>query len=150
MAKYSVFGSGTNTAGDTLAYYVAPATTPGRAYLYELLLGAPPTPADQASEYAIYQISNEQTAGGGAITPTPLDPGDRAALYNAEGPTITGEPTGTLVKMTFGLNQRATFRWVASPGSGFWNAAAEDNGHSLFPIATTSAHDVVFTLLYEE
>ena len=151
MAKYSVSGSGTNTASDTMTYYAAPATTPGRAYLFELVMGAPPTPADQASEYEVRRITNEDaTPGGTATTPTPLDPGDRAALYNAQTGAITGEPTGTTALMAFGLNQRATFRWVASPGAGFWNAAAEDNGTSLFPVATTSAHDVVQTLFYEE
>lgn len=151
MARYGVNSSDTNTAGDTLGYYAAPATTPGRATMYELIIGAPPTPADQASEYEVRPITNENaTPGGSAVTPVPLDVGDRAALYNAVGGAITGEPTGTTSVMGFGLNQRATFRWVASPGSGFVTAAAEDNGMSLFPVATTSAHDVVWTILYEE
>jgi len=151
MANYGVNGSGDNTAGDTIVTYAAPATTPGRATMYELIIGSAATPADQASEYEVRPITNENaTPGGTAITPIPLNASDRAALYNGEGPAMSGEPTGVTSVMGFALNQRATFRWVAAPGSGFQTAAAEDNGMSVFTVATTATLDITFTVLYEE
>jgi len=150
MARYSVSDEGTNTAGDTLMYFLNGATSPGRLELYDIVIGSDATPADQACDYRIHLITNEGTAGGDTITPTPLDAESRAVLSNAEGPAITGEPTGTTVLLMIGLNQRATFRWVAAPGSEFICDAAEDNGFSLFPSSVTSAFAANFTMMYNE
>lgn len=52
-----------------------------------------------------------------AVTPTPIDPGDPAALA-AAGSNSSAEPTYTAGIILFGpmgINQRATYRWVAPP-----------------------------------
>ncbi len=51
-------------------------------------------------------------------TPNPLDPGTRAAgsgaaaNYTAEGTVTSGSSV-----FAVGINQRASYRWVAAPGS---------------------------------
>lgn len=152
MSKYSVVGQDTNTAATTQLYVVNQATTPVNLILYEFMLGSDATPADQASEYVIRYVTDENaTPGGTSLTPRPLRREDRAALATSiEAPT--GEPTytGTVNLLMIGLNQRATFRWVAAPGSEFISADAEDEGFSLFTVGTSSAHNVNVTFLYEE
>ena len=152
MPKYSVSDFGTNTAGDTMLYFVNVAgATASRLSLYELVIGSDATPADQAGDYRIHRITNEHaTPGGGAITPSPLDVASRVALAEAVGFTITGEPTGTEVMLAVSLNQRATFRWVAAPGSEFVCDNAEDNGFSIFPSSVTSAFAVAISMMFDE
>ena len=151
MAKYSVSDQGTNTAGDTMLYFVNGATSPGRLKLYDILIGSDATPADQAADYRIRLATNEDaTPGGDVITPQPLDAEDRTVLSNAVGFTITGEPTGTTDLLIIALNQRASFRWVAAPGSELICDAAEDNGFAIFPESVTSAFACNLTMLYVE
>mgnify|MGYP001569841427 CR=1 FL=1 len=91
------------------------------------------------------------TPGGTAVTPRPLHNEARAALASSvEAPT--GEPTytGTINMMMIGLNQRATFRWIAAPESQFISADAEDVGFSIFTVATTSAHNINCTMFFSE
>lgn len=87
-----------------------------RAKIYDVLIGTNGTPADNPMEF---DISRQTAAGTGtAVTPVPLEPGDRASgtvgLAND-----TAEPTVTATSSVFyiGLNQRASYRWVAAPGS---------------------------------
>lgn len=156
MAKFSVVGQDTNTAGTTLLYFVNGASGSGvlpvNLALSEVIIGSDATPADQASEYTIRYVTDENaTPGGNAVTPRPMMREGRAAMSNAvEAPT--GEPTytGTVNLLMIGLNQRATFRWIAAPGSEFISADAEDEGFSVFSVGTTSAHNVNCTMIYEE
>ncbi len=152
MAKYSVVGQDTNTGGTTLLYFVNGATSPTMLRLSEVIIGSDAAPADNASEFTIRYVTDENgTPNGNAVTPRPIIRGDRAALSNAvEAPT--GEPTytGTVNLLMFGLNQRATFRWIAAPGYEFTSAAAEDEGFALFCVGTSGAVNTNCTMLYEE
>lgn len=152
MSKYTVVGQDTNTASTTPLYFTNTATTPVNLKLFEFDIGTDPAPADVASEYVIRYVTDENvTPGGTAVTPRPLAREDRAALSNAvEAPT--GEPTytGTINLFMLGLNQRATFRWVAMPGSEFVSADVDDEGFSLFSVGTGTAHNVNTTFFYEE
>jgi hypothetical protein len=95
--------------------------------LYDLILGAAGTPADNAVEIDV----SRQTAVGTStvVTANSLDPAQRAAgsiseaNYTAEG-TITAN-SGLL---KFVLNQRASFRWQAVPGSELIWPAVDENG----------------------
>jgi len=152
MPRYSVSTGAavTNTAAESVLYAVNSATSPTRLHMYEWGIGSDVTPADQASQYDILALTDENaTPGGAAITPTPLDAEDRAA--NATGVAeSTADPTGTVILMSIGVNQRATYRWVAAPGSEFICDAAEDNGFSIETVATTSAHDVNAYIMFIE
>lgn len=151
MPRYTIVGQDTNTAATTQIYVVNSTTSPSNIALYEFLLGSDAV-ADQASEYVIRYVTDENaTPGGTALTPRPLYNEGRASNSTAiEGPT--GEPTytGTVNLMMIGLNQRATFRWIAAPGSEFISADAEDVGFSLFTVGTTSAHNINVTFFFEE
>src|SRR3990167_1284761 len=121
MSSYTVVGQDTNTAATTLLYFVNTATTPVNLSLHEIIIGSDATPADNASEFVVRYVTDENaTPGGTAVTPRPLRREDRAALASSvEAPT--GEPTytSTVNLLMIGLNQRATFRWIAAPEKEF-------------------------------
>lgn len=156
MAKFSVSGQDTGTASTTILYFVNGASgsgvLPTNLKLFEVMIGSDAAPADQASEFVIRYVTDENaTPGGNAVTPFNLHREERAAMSNAvEAPT--GEPTytGTVNMLMIGLNQRATFRWVAQEGREFVSADAEDVGFSLFVVGTSSAANVNCTMMYEE
>lgn len=123
MARYETNNSmgGTQQAISTsfktlLSVFSSSTTSARRGKVYDLLIGTNGTPADN---YMTFDISR-QTADGTATTVTPnaLDPADGAMLgvskanYTAEG-TITANSSVFYV----GINQRASYRWVAAPGS---------------------------------
>ena len=121
MAKYAIDGQDTNTANTTILGVSADGTTPRRQRVYDYVLGSGAAPADGAGEYAFERFTAAGTST--AVTPSPLDPADAVALADA-GEAHSGEPTyanvignvGQEPMLLFSLNQRATFRWVASPG----------------------------------
>ena len=87
-----------------------------RGKIYELELGTTGTPADNYLEYDV----SRQTAAGTvtAATPNPLDASDGAAGTVA-GLNATVEGTVTAASSVFyvPVNQRASWRWIAAPGS---------------------------------
>lgn len=98
--------------------------TPRRGKLYDLAIGTNGTPADNFLEFDISRMTVDGT--GTATTPTALDPADAAALASAKA-NYTVEPTVTAASSLFyvGINQRASYRWVAAPGSELvWPATA--------------------------
>jgi len=91
-------------------------TASRRIKWYDLSFGTIGTPADQTYEYDV----SRQTAAGTSTTVTPnsLDPADAACdavgtvNFAAEGTTTSASSIFYL-----GTNQRASYRWVAAPGS---------------------------------
>lgn len=121
MANYSAnnINAGTQQANSatykTLLSLTSSATV-RRIKVYDLLVGTNGTPADNFMEW---DVSRQTVAGTGtALTPTILDPGDGVAL-SAGLANLTVEPTVTAASTLFyvGVNQRASYRWVAAPGS---------------------------------
>lgn len=92
------------------------ATTLRKAWIYDVTFGADGTPADNSITWKI----DRQTSTGTRTTgvPAPLDTTDAAALITA-GVNTTIEPsvTGATQLLEIAANQRATYRWVAAPGS---------------------------------
>lgn len=138
MAKYVV---STATAGTpqamtttlkTLAALTAAtgATTLRKAWVYDVLFGTDGTPADNAMTF---QIDRQSTVGTGtSATPIALDSGDAAALITATvnhtvEPTVTANST----LLSVGINQRASYRWVAAPGGELVVPATNTNGIGL-------------------
>ena len=92
------------------------ATTLRRGWVYDVTFGTDGTPADNT---VTYKIDRQTTVGTQtSITPAPLDTSDAAALLVCGGNT-TVEPTITAstILLEVATNQRATYRWVAVPGS---------------------------------
>ena len=87
-----------------------------RGKVYDVLIGTNGTPADNPMEFDI----SRQTAAGTstAVVPVALEPGDRAS-GTVGAANFTAEGTITALSSVFyiGLNQRASYRWVAAPGS---------------------------------
>lgn len=129
MAKYQVNNSLAGTQQAISSSYKTLQSafcsgTPRRGKLYDLAIGTNGTPADNFMEFDVSRMTVDGT--GTATTPTLLDPADAAALSTAKA-NYTVEPTVTAASSLFyiGINQRASYRWVAAPGSELvWPATA--------------------------
>lgn len=99
-----------------------------RPLLYDLVIGSNAAPADVATLFHLERFTAVGTEGSG-FTPLPLDPAAVAAEADY-GVAHTAEPTYTAneILMKISLNQRATFRWVASPGKEMRAPATANNG----------------------
>lgn len=123
MANYAVTNSNAGTPQSLSSSYkslvgvnAASGTALRRIKVYDLLFGTTGTPADN---YVTWDVSRMTAAGTGtSTTPTILDPADSAALTVATS-NYTVEPTVTAASslLNVGVNQRASYRWVAAPGS---------------------------------
>jgi hypothetical protein len=146
--RYAISGTDTNTASTTLIGLTSAATV--RPKIYDFVVGSAATPADNAFEFQLKRYTAAGTST--SVTPQALDPGDPAALA-AGGVNHSGEPTYTANAILFdtAVNQRATFRWVASPGGEIILPATAANGVGLFSTAVGgSAYTVLMTVHYEE
>lgn len=146
--KYAVTGTDTNTAATTQAGITSTAAIQPK--LYDIVIGSVATPADNACEYFIQRSTAAGTST--AFTPVSLDPTDAAATATS-GVNHTVEPTYTAssIPLRFAANQRATFRWVAAPGSEIKMPSTAANGLGVLANAVGgSAYTNAFTLLYEE
>lgn len=86
------------------------------AKLYDILVGTDGVPADNALDWDV----SRQTAVGTstAVTPNPLDSTLRAAgTVGSANFTAEGTITASSSMLFFGMNQRASYRWVCAPGS---------------------------------
>lgn len=139
MARgYSVSGPNASGSATKTMVTVISATTV-RPRIFDLVLGSQATPADQAAEYAVSRFTAVGTAASNP-TPLPTDPSDVASISTA-GITHSVEPTYTASQdvLVINLNQRATFRWVASPGYELVAPATATNGLGARLVAATTA-----------
>lgn len=123
MANYALTNSNAGTQQSVTSTYksligvTASSTTAlRRVKVYDILVGTNGTPADN---YMEWDVSRQTVAGTGtALTPNALDPADGASV-SACLANYTSEPTVTAASSVFyvGVNQRASYRWVAAPGS---------------------------------
>ncbi len=134
---------------DAVGSVAADATTPRRIKLYDLIVGSEATPADNEFKWTVQRATTAPT--GSAVTAEPLDPADAAALSDVvEGITANGSLTAGAIPLSFALNQRATFRWVAAPGGEIVVPATANNGlHILTPVAG-NLPAVTATINFEE
>ena len=102
--------------------------TPRRGKLYDITFGTLGTPADTTYQFDVSRTTAAGTATA-TMVPAPLDPAD-AAASSASFCNYTGEPTYTAATSLFnlGINQRASYRWVAAPGSEMVWPATNLNG----------------------
>lgn len=139
MAKYAITNGSTSGGGTqqnmTTTYVGAllgissSSATPRRLKVYDVMIGTNGTPADNFIEWDISRITVASTAT--AVAAPPLDPADAAALCLA---TVNSSTHGTIsVPNLFylGMNQRASYRWVASPGGELVSPATSANGFQL-------------------
>ena len=145
--RYSINGSVAVGTNETIVA-VESATTI-RPKLYDVIISSGAAVLDTTTIFHIERFTVAGTAT--AFTPVPLDPGDPVALATG-GVAHSAEPTYTanaiLLKMS--VNQRATVRWVAAPGSEFVAPATAANGLGLQNQSSTGTAVHEATFLYEE
>lgn len=151
MARsYSVFAdniAAQSSATVPQAQIVGAATV--RPKLYDILMGSPATPADQAASWTIKRSTTAST-GGTAVTPSPIDPADPASLSSAMVAPSMSAPTLGVILLAWAQNLRATFRWVAAPTKELIAPATASNGLTLMNPVLTGAFNVTFALEFEE
>jgi hypothetical protein len=133
MAKYAIgndLGGSQQAVAASYKTLVSMFATTGalrRGKIYDILIGTNGTPADNYLEWDVSRMTADGT--GTAITPNALDPADAAALGTSKA-NYTVEPTVTASSSAFyvGVNQRASYRWVAALGSELVYPASANNG----------------------
>lgn len=146
MARYGVQHSTASGANLDIINLTGAATI--RCKLYDLVIGSDANAADGVQQFQIERSTSVGT-GGTALTEEPLDPLTVAATAAALGGTFSGAPAEGNVLLEIPLNQRATFRWVAAPGSELISAATASNGLML-TTRGAATHVVNATMLWEE
>jgi hypothetical protein len=138
MANYSISdqlgGSlqATTATNKTLVALICPASAMRRFKIYDILVGTLGTPADQTYEWEVLKVTADAGTNT-SVTPNPLDPADAACVtlgrvnYTVEG-TIGAASTAMWY---VGTNQRASYRWVAAPGSEIVAPATASNDYAL-------------------
>jgi hypothetical protein len=150
--KFSTQCGGVAVGTDkTLINLFNPAATPtNRGKIFDIVVGSVATPADQATRFQLARTTAVGTEGSGFV-PNNLDPAGPAGAYDS-GIGHSAEPTYTANKelLNFSLNQRATFRYVCSPGYEFILAATQNNGAGLKSKSSTGTPANEATILFEE
>ncbi len=125
MARYACAGNKGTASVRTIVNARCDATTLIRGRVYDYMVGSITTPADNTFDHELFRQSTAGT--GAALTPSPLDVADTAAIFDASD-TITADPTVGVLLMRMSLNMRASYRWVAAPGGELIWPATANNG----------------------
>lgn len=131
----------------TLLTLIGGTTT--RPQIYDIVVGSTATPADNALEFILQRFTAAGTAT--AVTPAANDPADPAAIATA-GVNHTVEPTYTAgqILVDIAMNQRATQRWVPSPGREIKLPATAANGVGLQPVHASFTGSVTASIMFED
>lgn len=143
MANYSVSNSTTGGVGTQqavastyktiCAVYASTTGTTSlvrRGKIYDVLVGTDGTPADNSMEWAVMRLTSPSTSS--LVTANPLDPADAAmAAGSIANSTTEGTFTSSGEVFYVGINQRASYRWVAAPGSELVYPATSSAGLAL-------------------
>jgi hypothetical protein len=151
MAKYAITGTQSTVSGSYKSVLSIAATSGSlrRGKVYDLLIGTNGTPADNYLQWDISRMTAAGTAT--SVTPQALDPADVAALGSANS-NYTAEPTITANSslLNVGVNQRASYRWVAAPGSELVFPATAANGLALRTLSGGYTGSATGDWMYEE
>ena len=151
MAKYAITGQLAAVSGSykTVLDVFATSGALRRGKVFDVLIGTNGTPADNFLQWDISRMTADGT--GTAVTPNPLDPADVAALATAKS-NYSAEPTITASSSLFnvGVNQRASYRWVAAPGSELLFPATAGNGLALRALSGGYTGSATGDFMYEE
>jgi hypothetical protein len=150
MAKYSVLMQRTASATLSVGGIQCPAASMRRIKIYDVMFGSEATPADVGILWQLQRSTTTSTST--AVTPQALDPADAAAVSVAQSnSTIDPSLTAGALPLTVPLNQRASFRWVAAPGSEIVVPATASNGvYTRTPTLNGGTPAVSSTQLFEE
>lgn len=142
MARAGVKANKGAASVQSVLLLVAAAASMRRAKVHDITMGCGATPGDNAFIWIIQRCSSAGT--GAALTPNMLDQADTLASTIVAKDTVTADPTLTAGAFLYAeaLNQRATMRWVAAPGSELVIPATASNGFIVgLSAATTTSFD---------
>ncbi len=162
MARYAVTNStlgGTGTQQAMAATYktltAVYSSTTGttslvrRGKVYDILIGTNGTPADNALEFVLARLTAPSTSA--IASANALDPADSAAASGVvANSTTVGTFTSSAEVWYVGINQRASYRWVAAPGSEFVYPATSSAGFGLRARSAGYTGTATGTILFEE
>ena len=122
-----------------------------RPAIYDLTVGIQTTPADQNCGFQLSRSTSTGT-GGTATAPALLDPASPAASAITYEGTFSAEPTITTATtmVAWAMNTRATFRWVAAPGSELIVQDTAANGIVLNPTSVSATVNPTGCILWTE
>lgn len=152
MERYVTHGGAAVGTDKTIINLFNPAATPtSRGAIYDLTVGSEATPADQATQFYLGRTTAVGTEGSGFV-PNNIDPAGPAGAYDSGIGTFSGEPTYTANKelLDIPLNQRATYRWVAAPGSELILAATQNSGAGFKSSSGTGTAVHIATIFFME
>ena len=151
-------GSSSVTSGAPSGGAASP-YNPRRGKVYDILVGTNGTPADNFMTFDLSRLtavnSTVTTGYVGAISSVSslfaLDPAD--GLIQAFAVANTSAETGNTFSNSLwsvGVNQRASYRWVAAPGSEFLYPAVSSAGLALRALSGGYTGTVTGTVLFQE
>lgn len=147
-ARYAAVMKRTASATLDVGSINSDASTPRRAWLYDVILSSESSPADNLILLSALRATTVGTAD--AVTEEPLDPADAASSAAVvENHTVNGTSAGGDL-LAFSLNQRATMRWVAAPGGALVVPAVANNGLAFQTLTIVGTPLVTLTTHYEE
>ena len=119
-----------------------------RFRFYDFLMGASGSPADNALVYGLRRITASGT--GSTVVAEALDPADVTARVICEE-NATIEPTfAGLNLIEIPMNLRASYRWVAAPGSEVVVAAVANEGLAATSLSSAYTGQTECTCFWEE
>lgn len=150
MYPFGAVTSKTNTASATTPMWNLVGAATRRLKIFEIIAACDATPADEAATFALMRTTARGTQST-TVAPNKLDPEAPASIATLDD-TWSVDPTITTDSelLQFAMNQRATFRWVARPGSEIIVPATASNGIALVSVVATSPANFVFTVLWGE
>ena len=146
MPNYSIVATGSTGTNTGIAQLKSTADQ-AKIGIYDVVIGSAATPADQATNFVIARFTSAGT--GAALTTGLLDQFSVTATASGRA-MLTTEPETLTSLMIISLNQRATFRWVASPGGELASRASPTTGLELRSQTATASYLVAATILWTE
>jgi hypothetical protein len=138
------------TASTTLSLgsITADATRPRRLEWYDMILGCEAAAADNPFLYILQRCTAAGTSTSVALQK--LDPADAATEQDCgENHTVDPTYTASEILLEIPLNQRATFRWIATEGGRLISPAVASNGIGI-STPTSSALAITSTVHVNE
>ncbi len=121
-----------------------------RGKINNIIVSSGAAPDDQANNFEVKRTTGVGTEGAG-VTPNPMDPDTKASAFDAgHGHTVEPTETASSELLAFSLNQRATFSWLANPGSEIILPATTNNGASVVRRSGTAQYVLDCTVIFEE
>jgi hypothetical protein len=121
-----------------------------RGKINNIIVSSGAAPDDQANNFECKRTTAIGTEGAG-VTPSNTDPDTAPSSFDAgEGHSVEPTETASSELLAFSLNQRATFSWLANPGSELIMPATTNNGINVVRRSGTAQYVLDCTVIFEE